>query len=121
MRWLRLARATSDARLPQPYDCQLPGIAMNSTSRPEAAGQPFFLASRFRLVAVNRRNEQRGSFARESAACRVPKFLRTLEQDMRRKTEATFNASVIQNHLDFYPAFTRLASPQDVLTAAEID
>lgn len=32
MRWLRLARATSDARLPQPYDCQLPGIAMNSTS-----------------------------------------------------------------------------------------
>lgn len=37
MRWLRLARATRDARLPQPYDCQLPGIAMNSTSRPEAA------------------------------------------------------------------------------------
>ena len=57
----------------------------------------------------------------EAAACRAPKFLRTLEQDMRRKTEAPFNAPVMQHHLDFYPTLTRLASPQDVLNATEID
>ena len=51
MRWLRLARATSDARLPQPYDCQLPGIAMNSTSRPGAVRQTCVLAGWFRLIA----------------------------------------------------------------------
>lgn len=52
MRWLRLARATSDARLPQPYDCQLPGIAMNSTSRPDAVLESIPAGDWFRLNAV---------------------------------------------------------------------
>ena len=52
MRWLRLARATSDARLPPPYDCQLPGIAMNSTSRPEAVVRYVAMNGRSRLIGA---------------------------------------------------------------------
>ena len=52
MRWLRLARATSDARLPQPYECQLPGVAMNSRFRPEPAVGEIPTGSRFRLVTA---------------------------------------------------------------------